>query len=213
MANITVEPNSAAAPAAAAVEPNPGVEAQAAPAAGELPDEVLQIPAMQALFAGAPAAFSASLKEFQNRPEAKLIASNKDALQQAGMGLYRSLGGDLGVLFNMLKLSGEQLKAADQAGKLLELAPPFDVVNQQVAGSGENNPVLSAQPPAGAAAGNTPAAANQMQSPVRSPAPMSAGAQKSLTNARIKNQTLGRPVDGPKPGQGRLLNTILKPVI
>jgi hypothetical protein len=212
MAPITVEPNSAAPAAAAPVEPNPGVEPQAAPAetgGAKLPDEVLQIPAMQALFAGAPAAFSASLKEFQNRPEAKLIASNKDALQQAGMGLYRSLGGDLGVLFNQLKISGEQLKAADQAGKLLELAPPFDVVNQQVAGSGENNPVLSAQPSAGAA-GNTPAAANQMNSPVRSPAPLSAGAQKSLTNARIKNQTLGRPVDGPKPGQGRLLNNILK---
>jgi len=120
------------------------------------------------------------------------------------MGLYRSLGGDLGVIFNQLKLNGEQLKAADQAGKLLEVAPPFDVVNQQVAGSGEGNPVLSAQPPTGAA-GNTPAAANQMKSAVRSPAPMPASSQKSLTNARLKNLGPSKPT-----GQGQLLQSILK---
>lgn len=205
MATIPVEPISAA--AAPPVEPTNPEAAAAAPKSGgasALPDELLQIPAIQALFAGSPAAFSASLKDFQKRPEAKLISENKDALMQAGMGLYRSLGGDLGVVFNQLKLNGEQIKAADQAGKLLEVAPPFDVVNQQVAGSGEGNPVLSAQPPAGAA-GNTPAAANQMKSPVRSPAPLPASSQKSLTNARVKNLGPSKPT-----GQGQLLQSILK---
>ena len=178
-----------------------------------MPDEVLQIPAMQAVFAGQPAAVSASLKDFTNRPEAKLIASNKDGLMKAGLGLYRSLGGDLGVIFNQLRISGEQIKAADQAGTLLEIAPPFDVVNQQVAQSGEANPVLSAQPPAGLASGGAPAAAAQMGSPVRPPAPLPASSQKSITNARLKNQTAGTPTSGPKPGAGRILNNILKPVL
>lgn len=202
---ITVEPRTAP---AAPVEPTAGAPEPTSDA-GALSDEILQIPAMQAVFAGSPAAFSASLKDFEKRPEAKLIVQNKDALMKAGMGLYRSLGGDLGVIFNQLKLSGEQLKSADQAGKLLELAPPFDQVNQQVASSGEGNPVLSAADPAGMA-GFTPPAASQMNSAVRGPAPLPASSQKALTNARIKNQMLGKPTDGPKPGQGRILNNILK---
>lgn len=207
---VVVEPRTPA--ATPAVES--GTEAPAAESgtgAGSLPDEILQIPAMQAVFAGQPAAVSAPLEAFSKRPEAKLIADNRDALMRAGMGLYRSLGGDLGVIFNQLRLNGEQLKQADQAGKLLEIAPPFDAVNQSVASSGENNPVMNAQVPGGAA-GAVPAP-SQFDSAVRGPAPLPAGAQKSLTNARIKNQMLGKPSEGPKPGAGRLLNNILKPVL
>jgi len=205
---ISVEPRTPEA-SPAPVEPIPGAPEQPAAGGSGLPNELLQIPAMQAVFSGQPAAFSASLTDFAKRPEAKLISQNKDALLKAGMGLYRSLGGDLGVIFNQLRINGEQLKAADQAGKLLEIAPPFDTVNQMVAGSGENNPVLSAQPPAGLA-GNTPSAAAQMGSPVRPPPPLPASSQTALTKARIKNQTLGRPSEGPKPGAGRILNNILK---
>lgn len=201
---IVIEPKTATAP----VE---SMDASAAAQSNSLPDEVLQIPAMQAVFAGSPAAVSAPIKDFSNRPEAKLIAQNRDALVRSGMGLYRSLGGDLGVIFNRLKLSDEQIKSADQAGKLLEIAPPFDEVNQSVASSGENNPVMNAQVPGGAASAiPTP---SQFGSAVRGPAPMPASSQKSLTNARIKNQMLGKPSEGPKPGAGRLLNNILKPVL
>lgn len=203
---VVVEPR---APAA-----TPAVESgtEAPTGAGSLPDEILQIPAMQAVFAGQPAAVSAPLEAFSKRPEAKLIADNRDALMRAGMGLYRSLGGDLGVIFNQLRLNGEQLKQADQAGKLLEIAPPFDEVNQAIAASGEANPVLSAQVPAGAAGAPVPSP-SQFGSAVRGPAPMPASSQKSLTNARIKNQMLGKPSEGPKPGAGRLLNSILRPVL
>lgn len=202
---VIVEPR---APAAAPVE---STEAAPESTGGSLPDEILQIPAMQAVFAGQPAAVSAPLEAFSKRPEAKLIASNRDALMRAGMGLYRSLGGDLGVIFNQLHISGNQLKQADQAGKLLEIAPPFDAVNQSVGASGENNPVLSAQVPGGAA--SAVPAPSQFGSAVRGPAPLPASSQKSLTNARIKNQMLGKPSEGPKPGAGRLLNNILKPVL
>lgn len=200
MAEITVEPRNTAAP-----------PTSPEPAAAALPDELLQLPAIQALFAGSPPAVSAPLEDFSKRPEAKLLLSNKDALLRAGMGLYRSLGGDLGVVFNQLYLNGAELQAADKEGRLLQLAPSFDQVNQSIASSGQNNPVLSAKGPSGAAGAPIPNP-SQSASSIRSPAPLPAGAQKSLTSARIKNQMLGQPAEGPKPGAGRLLNSILKPV-
>lgn len=207
MAEITVEPRNAAVPA------NPEPESNPASPAAALPDELLQIPAIQALFAGSPPAVSAPLEDFSKRPEAKLLLSNKDALLRAGMGLYRSLGGDLGVVFNQLYLNGAELQAADKEGRLLQLAPSFDQVNQSIASSGQNNPVLIARGPSGGAAGSPIPNPSQSASPIRSPAPLPASAQKSLTSARIKNQMLGQPSEGAKPGAGRLLNSILKPVL
>lgn len=212
MANgVTVEPRTAPV-TPPPVEPVPGAP-EASSGGSSLPDEILQIPAMQAVFAGQPAAVSTPIESFKNRPEAKLLEQNKDALLRAGLGMYRNLGGDLGVIFNQLRISGEQLKAADQAGQLLEVAPPFDQVNASIAQSGESNPVLSAEMPAGLASAPAPAAANQVGSPVGSPKPLPASSQKAITNARLKNQMLGKPTDGPKPGQGRILNNILKPVV
>ena len=167
-------------------------------------DELLQIPALQALFAGAPPAVSTPLKEFAQRPEAKLIEDNKDALLKAGVGFYRSLGGDLGVLFNQLHIAGQDLQEADKAGRLLEIAPPFDQVTEQIAGSGEAHPSLSAQVPAGAKT-----AAPQAIPP--SPAP--ASVQNKQMTARLKNLQPGSPTSGPAPGAGRIMNQILKPVV
>ena len=87
------------------VEPKPGVSpvAETAPPAetdqtASLPDEVLRVPAIQAIFAGSPPAVSAPIEEFASRPEGKLVMANKEALMKAGMGLYRSVAGDLGVV-------------------------------------------------------------------------------------------------------------------
>lgn len=179
-----------------------------APETSELPDELLQIPALQGLFAGSPPAFSASLKEFEKRDEAKTIAKNKDALMGAGMGFYRTLDGARGVVFNTLYVSPDDIKAADQSGQLATVAPEFTQVNDQIATSGEANPVLQAQPPTGMA--NPPAPTN---APGAMPAPLPASAQKTLTNQRSKNLQVGAPTTGPEPGAGRLLNSLLKPVL
>ena len=203
---IIVEPRaSAGAPAPAPVEAPVAEEA----AAGGLPEELHRLPAIQGLLAGSPAAFSASLTTFAKRPEGKLIGSNIKPLQEHGIGLYRSLDGDTGVLFNQLKISGDQIKAADAAGTLLELAPSFDEVNATVSANG----VPEVAPPTGAAAAPVPTAPQMAQAPLTGIKPPSAAAQKKMTTARVENVKPGSPTSGPKPGSGRLLNQILKPVI
>ena len=188
------------------VEPKPGVEPVAAEGGVDLPDELIQIPAMQAVVAGSPGAFSAVLSQFEKRPEAKIIASNKDNLMKAGFGLYRSLDGQTGAVFNQLFISPDEIKMADQQGQLQTIAPNFDQLNAEVAGAGANNPVMAeGVRPEGFATG---AAA-----PASGPQPMAASAQKSVATKRANNLQLGNPTSGPVPGAGRLLNTILKPVV
>lgn len=207
----------------AAVPPEPAQVAPVNPeevppqAADGIPDEVLQIPAMQALMAGAPPAVSANISDFNKRPEGQLIAQAKDALTRSGVGFYKSLSGELGVLFNSLKVNPQDIQAADKAGRLLEIAPPMDVVNQEVAASGLDNPVLQAGAPGGAPAARSasiPPSGSQMTPP---PVPASgAGSGKQgamLMAARLKAMAPGAPTSGPKPGQGRLVNQILKPVV
>lgn len=193
---IVVEPRAGVTPPAEEPEPT---------AAPELPDELLNIPAMQAIFAGQPAAFSALITDFEKMPEAKVIASNKDSLMRAGFGMYRSLDGAQGVVFNSLHLSPDEVKAADQAGQLQSVAPPFAELNASVAQSGGNNPVLNAQVPTGPK--------QSASAPVAQVAPLPAGAQKTLTAKRTQNLQLGSPTSGAAPGAGRLLNSILRPVL
>jgi hypothetical protein len=199
MADIVIEPKEAP-----VTPPSVDPSTKAPASKGGFSDELLQIPAMQALFAGSPPALSTPLQDFGKRPEAKLLGEHKDALMKAGIGFYRSLGGDLGVLFNQLHIAGQDLQEADKAGKLLEVAPPFDQVTQQVMGSGEAHPSLSAQVPGG------PKTAAPQAVP---PTPTPASVQNKQATARIKNIQPGSPTSGPAPGAGRIMNNILKPVV
>lgn len=210
MATDLVEPKSATPvePATPAAEPAESTTPAKASKSG-IPDEVLQLPALQAIFSGSPPALSAPIEQFAKRPEAALIQKNLGALQKAGLALYRSLAGDTGVIFNQLKVSPAEIQTADQEGRLQEIAPPFDAVSQQVASSGQNNPVLSAQPATGAATAPV-AQPPQAASPIRQPA---ASAQRAAISAKVKNLSPGGPSSGPKPGAGRLLNSILKPAV
>lgn len=206
----TVEPLPSAPPAAPTVEPTVAPTEQPAPQTGEpaLPDEILKIPAFQALFSGAPPALSSPIKGSEKRPEAKLVMKNKPALMNAGIGFYRSLSGDIGVLFNQFYLHENDVKEADKAGKLLEIAPPIDSVNGEVAKSGKNNPVMNAKTPSG-----------PKTAPVPAPPQFSTGgglpasAETKLAGARVKNLTPGAPTSGPAPGAGRVFNSIFKPTI
>jgi len=215
MDQAIVEPSPTADAVAEVTPTAPQAKGTTAPA---LSDELLQIPALQAVFAGQPAAVSASLKDFQARPEGKLIAEHKDELMKAGMGLYRSLNGDLGVIFNLLHIHPEQLKAADKAGQLLQVAPSFDDVNAQVASSGADHPVLKAQGvpngPAAAPLASPPQATSGMVAPPStSVAPAASGAQRLAESAKIKALTTDKPTAGSRAGAGALLRSILKPVV
>lgn len=187
----------------AEVTPKEGVQ----PTSDDLPDELIQLPAIQAVFAGEPPALSASIQDFAERPEAKLIVANKDKLMGSGLGLYRSLSGDVGVLFNQFYISPEDIKSADQAGRLQEIAPPFDAVSEAVGKSGPNNPVLKDRPrPKGLAVAS-------VQMPPQSgamPAPASP-AQNRIVQDRAKALQPGKPTD--RGAQGKLLSSIMKPVV
>lgn len=179
------------------------------PKPGEgLPEPLLKIPAFQALMAGKPGALSVNLKLKTSAPEAKLVAKNKAGLMKAGIGFYRSLAGDLGVIFNQLYISGPEIQAADKAGQLLQIAPDFDSIGGKVARSGSANPTVDAQTPGGPV---TP--------PVPMPPQMATGgglpgaAQTKLSAARTKNILPGSPTSGPAPGAGTLVRSILKPTI
>lgn len=203
----------------AVVEPRAGVQAveeqvTEVPEGGtELSDELLQVPAVQGLMAGAPGAFSAVLSTFEKAPEAKLIAANKDPLMQAGIGFYRSLDGQKGVVFNGLFVSGDEIKAADQAGQLDTVAPPFEQVNAEIAKSGAANPVLAeGERPSGMKMGG-PAPAAAPIGVAANVKPLAASAQRDLANDRTKNLMPSQPAGGPKPGAGVLANQLLRPVI
>lgn len=175
-----------------------------------LPDDVLKIPTVQAVFAGAPPAVSFDVKKVSDSEEAKLIAKNKTPLMESGISFYRSLKGDLGVMFNATKISGEDIKAADKAGKLAEIAPPADKVSADIMSSGANHPALTAGAPSGSPAGPT----SNVPAPVpMSASPPSAGLARDRLAAQIANIKPGAPTSGARPGAGRLLNSILKPVL
>jgi len=211
-----VEPN-ATAQSAPAVEPTTP-QPQAAPEEGgaNFSPELVQIPAIQGLLAGEPAAFSIPIAEFDARPEGKIITDNKDALMQAGMGFYRSLGGDIGAVFNRMFLADSEIQAADKAGQLSQVAPPFDQVNQMISQSGQQNPVLKqGERPTGLKSAGAPAPTpGPVTAPPPAPTPQSAGKTPArLLGAKIRNLDPGSPTEGPKPGAGRILNQILKPVL
>ena len=218
MDNSIVTPKAGVTPA----EPNPPAAApEEAPApqaeAKTLPKDLMRIPAMQGLVAGSPAAISAPLAEFAKRGEAKTIAEHKDLLMKAGMGFYRSLDGQTGIIFNQFYVHGDALKQADAAGQLSQIAPPFDAVDHALSKAGLMHPALShpGVPPAAPAAPPVMAPPQMAQAPApqANEPPMPASAQRKLATARVSNLQPGSPTSGGSPGAGRLLNSILKPVL
>lgn len=206
-----IEPRAAASPPVEITPTDP--QAEPAPAEGDanLPDEILKIPAFGPLMAGAPPALSTNIKNLDKTEEGKAIAKHAGPLQAAGIGFYRALSGDLGVIFNQLYINGEAIKQADEAGTLAQIAPDFNTVNNEAAKAGPINPVLTAGAPPAAAA-MAPAPEPPQTSSGRLPAPP-ASAQTKLAGARAKNLQPGSPTSGPAPGRGRLLNNLLKPAI
>ena len=176
-----------------------------------IPQDLLKIPAFSALLAGKPPALSANLKRAEKSPVVKLIGENKKGLMDAGIGFYRSLSGDLGVMFNQMALHPEEIKQADKAGKLLEVAPDFNQVNHALA-SQLGGPDLSHANPSGAVPGAPPVNPPQLSNGGLKPMP--AGSQRDVMAKRLMNLGPAKSATvGPIAGQGNLLKNILKPVV
>jgi len=171
---------------------------QEPPAASEstanIPDEVLEIPTMFGLLNGSPPAVWAETG--RKDPEIQVIVKNAKALEESGLGFYKSKDGKTTVFYNGTFVDQGELSKADDAGTLTELVPSYDSVRQgaEAAISGQ---IPSGLPGAPQPAGNPPSSA----------------AQKSLATKRANNLQAGSPTSGAAPGSGRILNNILKPVV
>lgn len=163
-----------------------------------IPEDVLALPEFSGLLEGKPAAVLVP-KGFKS-PETDVIMAHSKELANAGFGFYPSADGKTSVFFNTQYLSPEDLQKADAAGKLAEIATPFEELKASFDSVTGGTPA----PEAGAA----PAAA-----PAALPAPAAPSLDKKLATARIKNVAPGSPTSGPSPGSGRILNAILKPTV
>lgn len=164
-------------PAAQAPEPAP-----AAPA----PDPAAQFPQLSPILSGAVPGVIAN-KHDANDPLVKQILADLPAVLDLGLGLYRSKAGTSSVLFNPSKVTEEQLKKADKAGKLEDIFPHFASALRSATGAA---PALATAAPA--------------------PTPMPMSAPDPLLAVRRAQQALpGSPTSGPAPGRGRILNSLL----
>jgi hypothetical protein len=171
----------------------PAMEETSSSQSSSLPEDVLKIPAINAVLEGSPPAVFAAAGS--KSPELKTLEKNIDALKDSGFGFYRTKDSKNFVMFNSLYLTPDEVKQADESGQLESVASSFDEVNGAMSegfAGGES-----------ATAATAPAAGN----------PPPASAQRNLMTKRVNNTQPGGPTSGARPGQGRVLNNIQKSVI
>jgi len=163
-----------------------------------LPSELLDNPLIFSIAKGNPAAVSAPDKS--KDPAVLAVVKHAQPLVAAGFGIYHSIDKKTDVLFNTQAIHPGDLQEADQQGRLLEVAPPFDALKANAAATGA---APEGAPPAAAAGGLPPATPPPMSQPAPS-------VQNKLAQSRVKNLTPLGPTGGPAPGAGNILNSILK---
>jgi hypothetical protein len=174
------------------------------------PENVLDLPPVRAIFAGTPPA-AYSTPEDEKNPVVQEIGARMHDVMSIGLNLYRALDGTTYALFNPEKIPGQQIKDADKAGKLTEVAVPISTLLGDSAAAGdEETPASGAQPGQEQAA--TPGGASLSPSPMPG-RPVPAGAQNALLASRLKNLAPTSPTSRPKPGYGNLVNSLLKPAV
>ena len=195
-----------AAEPAATAPPEPAAE-PAAKSSNELPDALLKgVPVLQLLLQGAPPATIAP--KDSKFPELKTVGTHLKDLGKAGFGIYQTQDGKDVVFFNGLLVTPDEVKAADEAGTLDQIATPYDQLRAEFDGSApEAGGAAPASEAAGGVSGGVTSAATA-GGPPAAPA-----AQRALTASRVANLQPGSPTSGPAPGQGRLLNSLLKTVV
>lgn len=198
-------------PAAAQAPAAPATDGAAPPS---LPPDLLKLSPIQGLLSGAPSAVSMDISDFAKTEDGKIIAKNGQVLQAAGMDFFKSLHGDQGVIYNSMRIHPQDLLAADKAGKLASVAPPWHKVEHALSKAGANHPALTAKGAVG------PAAPTPQQPPqaatgiVAEPGkPLPAKAQSQLLQARVAATMPPAPTGGPAPGSSQLLNRVLRPIV
>lgn len=132
---------------------------------------------------------------------------------KAGIAFYKSLSGQLGMIFNALKIHPDTLKQADKAGTLTEVAPPFEAVNQALASNPEGHPILGMDPNAELAPPQPPGMTPPQSGSGALVPPAPQGTIEKLQRERIKSTMPEGPTTGMRPGAGRVLNQLMKPTI
>lgn len=196
--------------------PDPNSAPEQAPEQSQgLPPELLELPAIQGLIAGAPNAVSMDISNFAKTDAGKLIAQNQQDIQEAGLGFYKSIHGDVGVIYNQLHVHPADLQAADKAGKLTSIAPPWSKVDHALSKAGAAHPALRhagapTAPPMATPMAPPQAATGIVPTPGK---PLAAQAQSKLLQARIAATQPVAPTGGPVPGGSQLLNRVLRPIV
>lgn len=192
MANIQDLQLQAAAPA---VDPAP-TEAEptqpAEPNINFLPPEVANLPVVQAVFIGQPAAVSAT-KEDKDNPAVGLIAQAQQDLPAAGLGLFAD--DNVAVLFNPSYVSPQEVVQAVRAKTLDKLAVPISKLDEAF------NSVQAKKSNGGA----PPASGTPVP-------PAGQTTQSRINAARVQNLKPQAPTAGAKAGQG-IVNDLTRPVI
>jgi hypothetical protein len=177
--------------------------------------ELMAMPAFQAMLAGSPPAVSFYLRGSEDRSEFNVFKENRPALRKTGFMYMQTEGKDRGIIFNALHIHPADIRRAEKMGKLTMIAPPFDAVNHMIGQSGLQHPLLSTPgPPSGMATPMAPVPpqgagiASQILGK-----PLPASTQTTLANQRSRNLQAGAPTSGPAPGAGRLVNSIMKPIV
>ncbi len=205
-----IQPNQPA--QAGAPDPNQPPTGTPQEQAQGLPPALLKLHPIQAMIAGTPPAVSMPIKEFSKLPEAKEIVENSDALKEAGFNFYKSINGTQGVVYNSLHIHPQDIQNADKAGKLEQIAPPWNHVTHVISKAGLGHPALARSAVPQGLATPTPVAPPQAASG-QMVKPEPASAAKKQATARLLALQPGAPTSGPAPGGGRLLNSILRPVV
>lgn len=195
-------------PEAATAEAAPETETETAPAIFEgLPKEVQSIPAVQWVSIGRPPGIRFRPQEYF--PELRPLIKHAPELVKNGLGLYGAQSGDT-VLYNPIFIKPEELAAADEQGNLDQIIPDYATLSGQTPQPVDDK--LKAE-----LVGEEDQSRQQLQDLVQAPQPApptpvpAPPAQPAATAGRIKNMAPGGPSSGPVPGQGRVLNALLKP--
>lgn len=198
---------------AAAPAPEPAAPADTAEksksdsGAHELPDALLkEVPALQLLMQGSPPATIAP--KDSKFPELKAVGEHLKDLGKAGFGVYQTKDKQNVVFFNGLLVTPDQVKAADEAGTLDQIATPYDQLRAEFNGGA---PEAGGAAPTSDATGGV--SGGVMSAAAAGGPPAAPAAQRALTAERVNNLQPGSPTSGPAPGQGRILNSLLKPVV
>lgn len=189
-------------PAAPADQPQGDIP----PVFEDLPPDVQSVPVIQLLAIGEPPAVL--IEPGQYFPALEPIGRNLPKLLNSGLDFYKSTKGD-GVLFNPLFINEDELRLADESGKLEQLVPKYselmseepqvvpDEKFEELLRQQEDNEIGLRQ------------LANEAP-PADLVEPPPAAVEGKVAQARTKNFAPTTPTRRNVPGGGQIMNDLIK---